>query len=275
MSTRSWLVATLFPAAVLCVGGAIAARAQDAYPPRPPADPAVLERGKALYGANCAFCHGPDARGGSEGGPNLLRSQLVLGDENGEKIGEVVLNGRPGTSMPAFKLTQEQVSDVAAFIHSFRVAGYDATRNPPVSIVVGNAAAGQAAFQARCASCHSTTGDLAHVAARFPDPRDLQQAWLLPSAGGRGRGQGAGANVPPTTATVTTAAGGTFEGRLVRIDDFVVTLEQPEGTPRSFTRHGDAPRIEVHDPLAPHRALLPQYTDAEIHDITAFLVTLK
>src|SRR5829696_1936214 len=60
----------------------------DSFPAqqRPPGDPAVLARGKALYGVNCVFCHGPDLRGGQLNGPNLLRSQLVLSDQNGELI---------------------------------------------------------------------------------------------------------------------------------------------------------------------------------------------
>jgi cytochrome c oxidase cbb3-type subunit III len=247
----------------------------DAYPQRPPADPAVVERGKTLYAVNCAFCHGPDARGGDGGGPNLLRSQLVLSDQNGELIAEVVENGRPNATppMPPVKLTRQQVADIATFIHSFRVGGYDITRQPPVSILVGNAAAGAAAFSARCGSCHSVTGDLKGIATRFPDARDLQQAWIMPDTGGRGGAAPPKSRTP--TAVVTLPAGGTVQGRVIRIDDFVITIEQADGTPRSFTRRGDVPKVEITDPLKPHRDLLPKYTDKEIHDITAFLATVK
>src|SRR5437764_3405004 len=92
-----------------------------AYPQRPPVDPATLDRGKALYGVHCGFCHGSDARGG-EGGPNLLRSELVLNDQAGELIATVVQNGRG--EMPKLNLTTAQVSDVAALLHSFKVGGY-------------------------------------------------------------------------------------------------------------------------------------------------------
>src|SRR4051794_5462972 len=53
---------------------------------RPPADAAVVERGKAVFGVTCVACHGADARGGQLNGPNLLRSQLVLADQDGELI---------------------------------------------------------------------------------------------------------------------------------------------------------------------------------------------
>jgi cytochrome c oxidase cbb3-type subunit 3 len=95
-------------------------------------------------------------------------------------------------------------------------------------------------------------------------------------AGGRGRGRDAGAREgTPVTATVTLASGQTVEGRLVRIDDFIVTVEQPNGLQRTFERHGDLPKVEVHDPRTPHRDLLPTYTDKDIHDVTAYLVTVK
>lgn len=243
-------------------------RPATAYPQRPPGDPAMVERGKALYGVNCNFCHGSDARGG-EGGPNLLRSELVLNDQNGELIAPVVQNGRG--EMPKINLTTAQVADVASYIHSFKVGGYDISRMTPPSILVGDAQKGQAVFQTKCASCHSVTGDLKGIGAKVTDPKALQNGFLMPS-GGRG---GGGFRVPPTTVTVTLPSGAKVEGRLVRIDDFTVTLTDSENTQHTFRREGANPAVEIHDPLKPHRDLLPQYTDDEIHNLTAYLVTLK
>jgi mono/diheme cytochrome c family protein len=242
-----------------------------AYPDRPPADSAIVDRGKAIYGVNCAFCHGPDARGG-EGGPNLIRSELVLNDQKGELIAPVVQNGRPDAGMPRLDLTAAQISDIATFLHSFRVNGRDAARNRPPTILVGDARAGEQYFQAKCAGCHSVTGDLKGFGAKFTDPKTLQQTWLAP--GGGGRGQAPQTHVPPATVTVTPASGPKIEGRLIRIDDFTVTLET-DGALRSFRRDGDTPKVEVHDPLEPHQQLLPVYTDKDIHNLTAYLATLK
>src|SRR5579862_717828 len=143
---------------------------RNAYPDRPTADPAAVERGRALYGVNCAFCHGADARGG-DSGPSLLRSGIVLDDQRGERIAPVVQNGRTDRGMPKFALTIDQVADVAAFIHTFKAAGYDESRQKPASILVGDAKAGEAFFGARCASCHSATGDLRGLATRIADER--------------------------------------------------------------------------------------------------------
>jgi cytochrome c oxidase cbb3-type subunit 3 len=244
----------------------------NAFPQHPPSDPAMVERGKALYGVNCQFCHGSDARGG-EGGPNLIRAEIVLNDQNGELIGPVIQNGRIDQGMPKFPMTNAQVADVAAFIHSFRVAGYDNSRMKPPTILVGDAAAGETYFKAKCATCHSVTGDLKDIGARFAEPRDLQQMFVMPGGGGRGRG--APANVPPTTVTVTLPSGQKSEGRLVRIDDFIVTLVDADGTQHTFRREGDKPKVEIHDPLKPHKDLLRVYSDKDIHNVTAYLVTVK
>jgi cytochrome c oxidase cbb3-type subunit III len=244
---------------------------RNAYPDRAPADPAAIERGKALYGVNCQFCHGADTRGG-DGGPSLLRSSIVLDDQNGELIAPIVRSGRPG--MPKFTLGDDQIKDLAAFVHSFRAAGYDEARVRPPSIIVGDSKAGEAFFNARCASCHSTTGDLRGLASRIPDERLLQQTWLMPGSGG-GRGGPPPVTVPPVMATVTLPSGEKIEGRLDRLDDFTVSLTTPDGTHRSFRTSGNTPRVDVRDPLQPHRDLLGVYTDADIHNVTAFLVTLK
>ncbi len=244
---------------------------REAYPSRPPADPASLDRGKALYGVNCNFCHGSDARGG-EGGPNLLRSELVLNDVHGEGITSVIQNGRPEQGMPKFPMTTAQISDIAAYIHSFKVGGYDVSRMTPPSILVGDPKAGASYFQAKCASCHSITGDLKGIGTRFTDAKMLQNFYLMP---GGGRGPQAGGKVPPVTVTVTMPSGQKAEGRLNRIDDFVVSLTASDGVQHTYRRDGDSPRVEVHDPLQPHKDLLPNYTDADIHNLTAWLVTVK
>ena len=179
-----------------------------AFPQHAVADPAAVERGKALWGVNCNFCHGSDARGG-EGGPNLLRSELVLNDQKGELIAPVVQNGRG--EMPKLNLSTEQISDIAAFIHSMRVSGYDASRMAPPSILVGDAKAGESVFRAKCASCHSQTGDLKGLASKITDPKLLQNGFLMPGGGRGGRGRGGAMTVPPTTVTVTPASGASLE----------------------------------------------------------------
>lgn len=243
----------------------------NSYPQRTP-DPAAVNRGKAIYDVNCALCHGEDARGG-DNGPNLIRGDVVLNDQNGESIGKVLATGRLPEGMPKFEFTTAQVSDISAFLHSFRVAGYDNSRKRPDTIVVGDAKAGAAYFQSKCSGCHSASGDLKGISARVPDARTLQQRWIMPT-GGRGGGQAAA-----TTVTVTLSPGQKVEGRLVRMDDFTVTLAEADGSQRTIAlegaRNGENPKVEVHDPLQPHKDLLPVYTDKDIHDLTAYLVTLK
>ena len=276
------LTAAMLMAAVSSVGaqqarggqGRAGGGAAAAFPKRAPADPAVLERGKALYSTNCQFCHGADTRGG-DAGPSLLRSQVVQDDRGGEIVATVLAAGRP-PAMPKFTFTQAQISDIAAFLHSFDINSRDPARMRPETIVTGDAKAGEAFFGKTCASCHSATGDLQGIMSRFPDPRALQQWWLMPGGDGRGRGAApAAANLKPVTATITTQDGQKYDGRLVRIDEFVVSILDADGTTRSFRRDREVPIVDVHDPLQQHRALLRRYTDKDIHDVTAYLVSLK
>src|SRR5262245_50279459 len=230
-----------------------------AYPVRAPGDPVAIERGRATFSANCAFCHGADARGG-DGGPSLLRSAVVLDDQNGELIGPVVQNGRTERGMPKFGMTNDQIADIATFLHTFRINGYDASRNRPESILVGDARAGEKYFNETCGSCHSATGDLKGFASKMSDPRALQQGWLMPgSAAGRG-GPPPGPSKPPK-ATVTLANGQTVEGELERADDFVVAVRSADGARRTI-RVTEGVKVQIRDPLQPHRDLLRKYRDA-------------
>jgi cytochrome c oxidase cbb3-type subunit 3 len=254
------------------------------------ADQKIIDRGKALYEINCRACHGPDLRGGDQGGPNLLRSQLVLNDQHGELILPVVKNGRqpPGmTPMPALPLPDDDVKAIAEYIHAVAATMRGQGSPPPgteveLNIVVGDAKAGEAYFASRCASCHSPTGDLKGVATRYGSPLALQNVWVS-GGGGRGRGLGAPAPAGPASSpnrrevrvTVTQPSGEKIEGRLDRMDDFIVTLTSADGIQRSFRRRGDVPRVQIRNPMATHIRLLSEYTDTDIHNVTAYLVTLK
>ena len=246
------------------------------------ADAATIARGKTLYEINCRACHGADLRGGDIGGPNLLRSQLVLNDQHGELILPVVKNGRanPGMPpMPALPLGEDDIKAVAEYIHSVAFTMRGQGSPPPgeeveLNIVVGDAKAGAAYFASRCASCHSATGDMQGIASRISSPLQLQNYWIT-GGGGRGRGAAGGPVSRPVTVSVVQSTGAKVEGRLVRIDDFSVTLVGDDGMQRTFRRSGDTPKVQVNDPLEPHRKLLTVYTDKDIHDLTAYLVTLK
>jgi cytochrome c oxidase cbb3-type subunit 3 len=253
---------------------------------RPPGDPAQIARGKTLYGIGCAGCHGADLRGGDLGGPNLLRSQVALSDRDGELVLPIIQGSRKDSGMPAIDMSPADGAAVAAYVRSvLETIGRQGTPPSvgllPPSVLVGNAGAGQAYFAAKCGACHSSTGDLQGIATRIADPKTLQNTWV--SGGGRGgrggRGGGGAAAAEPSARTVTVAVtlptGERTEGRLVRIDDFLVTVGLPDGTLRTFRREGELPKVDVRDPMQAHRDLLAVYTDQDMHDVTAYLVTLK
>lgn len=271
-----WAAAALF---LLTAAAGLQAQRAGGFVPgqkRPPGDPAQIARGKALYGVDCNGCHGADLRGGDLGGPNLLRSQLALSDQEGELIVPIIQGSRQAQGMPAIEMSKEDAMAVAAFVRSVvetigRQGMPPSVGQEPPSVLVGDARAGQAYFDAKCNGCHSPAGDLKGIATRIPDPKALQNRWV---AGGGGR-RGAVSGTHPVTVTITLSSGEKVDGRLVRIDDFLITIALPDATVRTFRRIGEVPKVELHDPMKAHRDMLSVYTDQNMHDVTAYLATLK
>ncbi|HEY6392676.1 MAG TPA: c-type cytochrome [Bryobacteraceae bacterium] len=238
-------------------------------------DPAAVQRGRKTFVAACGFCHGSNANGG-EGGPDLIRSVLALDDEGGDQIGPVILKGRPDKGMPGFPMTGEQIKDIAAFLRARQQAAIDRGSYVIQNIVTGDAKRGEAYFNGagRCSTCHSPTGDLAGVAKKY-EPVALQSRFLYPQIRTfPGRGGNAAPRKNPTLVTVTLSSGQKFSGALESLDDFNVALREPSGDYHSFERNAGM-KVDVRDPLAAHEELLQKYTDADMHDILAYLVTLK
>jgi mono/diheme cytochrome c family protein len=234
-------------------------------------DAGTLERGKTTFAGQCGFCHGSNARGG-ESGPDLLRSPLVRDDEDGNLIGQVVLNGRPAAGMPKFSLSKTQISEIAAFLHEGVRAAAERGTYKLLNIVTGDPKAGEAYFNGagKCSGCHSATGDLKGIGAKY-DPVTLQGRFLMP-VGGR---QYQRRRTSPVVVTVTLLSGKTATGDLSYIDDFTVALTDAKGDYRAFERNGDVPKVVLKDPIQAHYDQLAKYTDADIHNLTAWLVTLK
>jgi mono/diheme cytochrome c family protein len=223
-------------------------------------DDAAAMRGRAVYAQHCINCHGSTAKG-SDRGPDLIRSVVVLRDRLGNGIGPAI---KPSATHQA-ALTNEQVVDLSHLLHQ-RIESIASNRNPrvPINVLTGDIEAGKAYFHGAgtCSECHSATGDLRGLATRIGDPVALQQRWLFPTRR-RGRRE-----------VDVTVAGKQVSGALVRLDDFSVTVEDAAGVDQSFDR-GPGVTVVVRDPLAAHRTLLDRYTDTNMHDMTTYLWTLK
>ena len=227
-------------------------------------DNAAADRGKLVYTQYCINCHGGTVKG-TDRGPDLIRSAVVLRDRLGNGIGPAI---RKGSEHQA-KLTDAQVVDLSHFLHQ-RVESTASNRNArgTLNVVTGNAEAGRTYFNGagKCSTCHSPTGDLAGIATRITPPINLQQRFLFPSLARGGPKQ--------VEVTVTPSGGRPVSGALVRIDTFNVSLRDASGEYQTI-RRGPNVKVEVRDPLATHHELLDQYTDADMHNILAYLETLK
>jgi cytochrome c oxidase cbb3-type subunit 3 len=228
-------------------------------------DSKMAAEGAKIFGSTCGFCHGENARGAS--GPDLLRSPVVLDDNQGEVIGRTVHEGRPAKGMPAFpSLTAEQIRDIAEFLHLQVELAANRGTYKALNVVTGNARAGEAYFngEGKCNTCHSASGDLAHIGSKKAPP-DLQERFLYP---------GPGQQPSDTKVTVMLKDGTQISGTLKHLDDFYVSLDEAAGTYRSIALEKGV-SVNVEDKLLFHRQMLDKYTNQQMHDLTAYLVTLK
>jgi cytochrome c oxidase cbb3-type subunit III len=247
----------------------------------PALDPAAVTRGRQTYTTNCAACHGPDGRGGLEGATDLTRSALTAAADGGTPLGAFLKVGRPERRMPAFSLSDAEVADLSAFLRSVAVpAGRGGGgRNAINAVVVGDAAAGERYFNGAgtCTRCHSVTGDLKGIGARLPVAA-IQGRIVYPRDNGN---YPPSFNSPPNpaeaprTVVVTQPTGEKISGTLMWLTDFYVTLKDSSGVQRTIARNGDTPTVAVTDPLQYHLDHMRTLTDKNMHDLTAYLVTLK
>src|SRR5438093_2236817 len=246
---------------------------------RPPATvtpqsypPEQVRAGQPLFSAHCGFCYGRDTAGG-ESGPDLTRSLLVAEDVRGDKIGPVVRTGRVDKGMPAVALSDADLAAVVAFIHDQKSKAESQEGNrrtvDAADLQTGNAEAGKQYFNGAggCARCHSPSGDLAGIAARLQGLTLLQR--MLYPRGGRGGGPAARAAM----VTVTLASGQTVTGKLAYRDEFTIALTDSSGWYRSWPTN--RVKFTVDNPLDAHAEQLGKYTDDDMHNVLAYLQTLR
>jgi len=269
-------IGTVFVSLML-PGATSFARAQPA-PQGPATEAAAVARGQQLYTQNCVVCHGPTGRGGAEAAADLSRSAIAAARDNGAQLTAFLKVGRPERRMPSFALPDASVADLAAFLRSI-LPPIGENRGVINAIVVGNAPAGEAYFNGagRCRTCHSPTGDLKGIGARL-SVATIQGRLVHPRGSG---GYPRSFNSPPDpaeaqrTVTITQPSGEALTGTLLWITDFHVTLTGADGVRRTVARNGAVPQVEVKDPLQYHVDHMKILTDENMHNLTAYLVTLK
>jgi cytochrome c oxidase cbb3-type subunit 3 len=230
----------------------------------PMPDKAAAARGAPLFQANCAVCHGKQARGAM--GPSLITSEEVLGDDHGEKLGPYLKAGRPGQGMPSFAtIPDDQLKDIAEYLHVQVEDVANRGAYQVLNIVVGNAAKGQAYVAAHCMSCHKAD-NFAHIGSSFRSPEQLQKGWIWPTRAGNGS--------LAITATVKTPDGGTIAGQVTQVSDFRITVVDRAGQTHVIDREPGVD-VQMKDPLAAHQEWIMTLTNDDMHNVTAYLETLK
>lgn len=228
----------------------------------PAPDKAAAARGAPLFQQNCSFCHGPEARGAE--GPNLITSDVVLGDDHGEHLVPFLKQGRPQLGMPSFAgMTDDQLTDIAEFLHLQVEDVANRGTYHVLNILVGDPAKGKEYVAANCMSCHATFD---HIASKYRSPDQLQREWVWPT---RPRD-----NSLAITANVKMPDGGTISGRVTQVSDFRITVVDSLGQAHVIDREPGV-EVQMNDPLAAHQAMIGALKNDDMHNVTAYLETLK
>lgn len=227
---------------------------------------AQIQTGSQRFIGQCGFCHGRDATGG-ESGPDLTRSEVLAEDNRGDKLGPLLAAGRTDKGMPAFKLSSADQAAIVAFLHDqktkFEAVGGGRRDVEAADLLTGSADAGRTYFAAQCARCHSATGDMAGVGTRFQGLALLQRL-LYPA--------GRPAPAAPK-ATITLASGQVVTGPVVNNDEFSITITDAAAARQVYSKRDV--KVTVDDPMSAHFDLLVKYTDKDMHDVYAYLASLK
>lgn len=231
-----------------------------------------VQAGETRFVGQCGFCHGRDA-GGTESGPDLIRSALVAEDVRGDRIGPVIREGRPDKGMPGSNISDADIAAIVAFIHDAKAkaaAEGGGRRSVAVEdLQTGDAEAGRQYFNGAggCAACHSLAGDFAKIGARY-EGLALLQRLLYP-----GSGRAAGPPPRKPTATIRTSDGQVITGTVAQHDEFVISVIDADGWTRSWPVR--QVRVDIDNPLQAHVDQLPRYTDKDMHDVFMYLQSLK
>jgi len=222
-------------------------------------DKAAAARGAPLFAKNCAFCHGPSGRGAT--GPSLITSDLVLADDHGEHLMPFLKKGRPEKGMPEFAtMSDQELTEIAEFLHVQVEDVANRGAYQVLNILIGNAAKGEAYVEGHCMSCH-TAETFAHIASRFRSPSQLQRNWIWP------------AGVGNITANVKTQQG-MISGRVTQMSDFRITVVDGSGDTRTIDS-GPGVEVQINDQLAAHQKMVMTLGNDDMHNVTAYLETLK
>jgi cytochrome c oxidase cbb3-type subunit 3 len=226
----------------------------------------AITRGLPAYNSTCGYCHGERGKGG-KAGPDLIASLVTLHDEDGVQLAQFV-RGVQHSKVAKIDASDSQIADIAAYLHSRVIYASGRGQVHVSEVLVGDAKAGEQYFNGAggCKTCHSPSGDLKGVGDKY-DPPTLQERLVMPRSGRGGSGRG--------TATVTLTSGETFKGISLLLTDFYVTLRLADGSTRTWARNQGVPKIEIADPLQAHVDLMTRLSDTDMHNLTAYLATLK
>ena len=221
-----------------------------------------VEFGAGLYAQHCVACHGNTGDGVA--GVDL-RSGKFRTASTDPQLRTVITNGFPNTGMPAFKLTQAELTGIVAYIRNMNT--FDSSTMKP-----GNAANGLTVFEGKgaCLSCHRVNNKGSRKAP------DLSDIGVLRSAGSLERSlRDPSSQMIPINRPVraVTRDGKVINGRRLNEDTYTVQIADEEG--RLYSLH----KSDLREYTVSTKSTMPSYekelTRDELADVVSYLLSLR
>ena len=217
-----------------------------------------IAAGNDLYMLACAGCHGPSGEGGR--GPSLMLGPAAQNKQPTEVFSSIK-NGVPGSDMPPFPMSDEQLWQLTAYVRSLSRPAYEID-------VPGDRAAGKTLFygKAGCSNCHMIRGRGGHLGPDLSNAGlqnymyQLREGVLDPHK-----------HITPgfDPVRVTTKDGKTLEGVAKSYTNYAVQLLDREGTLHMLDARG------LTEVLFLKKSWMPKVTDSlaedEVQNVLAFL----
>ncbi|MBV9768676.1 MAG: c-type cytochrome [Bryobacterales bacterium] len=223
---------------------------------------ADVEDGARLYQVNCSGCHGPE--GDLVPGVNFSRGKFLT-VKSDEDLTHVIMQGVPGTAMPAANFPEFMAFSLVAYLRSMSAPGQN-------TLPRGDPAEGKLIFEGKggCLTCHRVGTHGSRLGPDLTDIGGLRRAVQLERAL-----LDAAKSVSPEYrgVRVATKDGTEYKGRLLNLDTFSVQLLDSQERLRSFLKSDLRELSVITDPGMP--TYRNKLSTQELGDVVSYMLTLK
>lgn len=223
-------------------------------------DPRAARAGGGIFRAQCATCHGADAKGiDSIDAPDLTLT-WIAGDRTDQEVFRIIQIGIPGSIMPPHSLPDAEVWMLVSYLRSVAVSG---TTNR----IVGNTSRGSQLFNDNCSRCHRVDGNGGSLG---PDLSSILERRTQDALTNSIRNPSANIARRYYPVSLVTADNERVQGTIKSEDAFSIQLMDSNQVLRGFTK------VDLRELNRDAQSLMPAFSEnmlseSDINDLLSYL----